>query len=117
PGPMENRLKYLEDEVKEPIHKVFFLALLQASNTLWTHHKLTGCNAKLLNVVLFRPFIELYACSIIVMKAGEESGAVPISRFDTYISKEDRGYFHIGCSYYSGFIRLQPQNFRMIPYC
>jgi hypothetical protein len=117
PGPFVSRLNYLDHNIDDPIHKVFFLALILAENKLPTHHKLANCNAKLINVLLFRPFIELFACSIIVMKAGPESGAVPVSRFDTFISKEDRGYFHIGCSYYSGFIRLQPQNFRMIPYC
>ena len=116
PGPIEARMKFYES-IEEPLQQIFFLALIQAKNKLQTHVKLAAINAQLINVLLFRPFIEFYACSIIVMKAGEESGAVPISRFDTYISKEDRGYFHIGCSYYSGFIRLNPGNFRMIPYC
>jgi hypothetical protein len=116
PGPIKARFECY-DRLENDLHKIFFLALIQAKNKLDTHLRLREVGAQLINVLLFRPFIEFFACSVIVMKAGEESGAVPISRFDTYISKEDRGYFHIGCSYYSGFIRLNPGNFRMIPYC
>jgi hypothetical protein len=116
PGPVEARIQFY-DKIENEFHKVLFLALIQAKNTLQTHLKLSEVGAQLINVLLFRPFIEFFACSVVVMKAGEESGAVPVSRFETFISKEDRGYFHIGCSYYSGFIRLNPGNFRLIPYC
>jgi hypothetical protein len=105
------------DEIDDPLVKVFYLTVLEAKNTLPTHLKLADVGAQLINVLLFRPFIEFFACSIIVMKAGEDTCATPVSRFDAYISKEDRGYFHAGCSYYSGFVRLNPGNIRMIPYC
>jgi hypothetical protein len=50
------------------------------------------------------------------MRAGEDTVATPISRIDTTISKEDRGYFHIGCSFRHGIVRLKPDNIQLIPY-
>jgi len=54
---------------------------------------------------------------VIVMKKGPDTMMTPMSRFDVMVSKEDRGIFHIGSSFYCGTVRANPQGIAMIPYC
>jgi hypothetical protein len=116
-GPWKAHLEFCKDQIGDSFHKIIYRALIQTRNTRDVHWRLADIGAQLINVIHFRPFVEFYANSAIVMRKGEETCATPVSRFDAYITKEHRGFFHIGCSFYYGFIRRRPENIRLIPYC
>lgn len=116
-GPWRARIAFADAELKgRPLAHLLYMALLQTQNELGVHERLGALGAPLMNVVLFRPFIQLMASSVVVMHAGEETIATPLSRVDATLTKEARGFFHITASLYTGSIRLKPENIRLIPY-
>lgn len=115
-GPWGSRLLYAS-RLRSEVEQLFFLIVAQAPNTLPVQLGLAECGAKLINVVMFRPFMEFTAKSVVCMQAGENTLLTVMSRFKVLVSKEDRGIFHVTANFYCGTVRTGPENIRLLPYC
>ena len=114
-GPWAERLRYA-NTMENDAERMLFLALIQTPNTLDVHMRLANYGAQIINLIMFRPFIEMTAKSVIVMEA-RNAILTAMSRAKVIVSKEDRGVFHVGSSFYTGTIRVNPDNIYMIPLC
>ncbi len=115
-GPWGDRLAYC-DRLRSDVEQFFFLVMAQAPNTLPVQEGVAECGGKFVNVLLFRPFIEFTAKSIVCMQSGEGTLMTVMSRFKVLVSKEDRGIFHITANFYCGTVRTNPDNLALLPYC
>ncbi len=115
-GPWRERLRFAST-LESDAQQMLFLALIQSRNTLDIHMRLADYGAQVMNVVLFRPWIECTAKSVVVMEAGTNTMLTAMSRAKAIVSKEDRGIFHIGSSFYTGTVRVNPGNIELIPLC
>lgn len=115
-GPWRERLRFIST-LESEAEQLIGLALLQLPNTLETHLNLADHDVQLMNVILFRPWIECTAKSVVVMEAGTNTLLTGMSRAKAIVSKEDRGIIHIGSSFYTGSIRVNPGNIELLPLC
>jgi hypothetical protein len=114
-GPWKNRLAFA-NTIEDIAVQLVFLALIQSRNSLDTLLRINdAAGAKVINVIMFRPFIESTAKSTVVMMGGGKALLTAMSRLKCLVSKEDRGVVHVGASMYTATIRRDPRGVRLVP--
>lgn len=114
-GPWKNRLKFAKK--LNPLERVLFLALIQTKNTFHVHENLAKADQKIINVMIFRPFIQHTVSSALVLEAGQNTLMTAIGHAHVMVTKEERGIFNINCGFMHGVIRKNPHNIALLPYC
>lgn len=71
-GPHEARYAYI-NTISSSFEKILFKCIMLAPNRVIIHNKLAAIGQKLVNVLIFRLFIQHIMSSIIVMKAGKDT--------------------------------------------
>lgn len=111
-GPMEARMDYRK-KLSSPFEQILFMAICMAPNKKDIHENATKLGQKLVNVLIFRPFIMQEMGSTVVMDSnGTLTTAVGHARVST--SSESRGIITINASFYLGIVRNNPQNIGML---
>jgi hypothetical protein len=115
-GPWEARFYYLNNHIESPAVRAAFLGLIMAPNTLQVHLALSKIGQKLYNVLLFRPFIQHFMSSVLLLPAGSRTCLTAMGHSTIIPSKEDNGMCHVTAAFYHGFVRRQPLSIQMLPY-
>lgn len=114
-GPYEARYAYL-NTISSPFERVLFKAIMMAPNRITIHRKLATIGQKLVNVMIFRLFIQHVMSSTIVMKAGSTTLRTAVGHGKVWVNTEQRGYSTINAGFYLGTVRANPGNIHMIPH-
>lgn len=114
-GPHESRYDYI-DTISSPFEKAIFKAIMLAPNRITIHKKLAAIGQKLVNVLIFRLFIQHNMSSAIVMKAGKDTIRTAVGHARVWVNTEQRGYSTINAGFYLGTIRVNPNGIAMLPF-
>ena len=114
-GPHESRYDYI-DTISSPFEKAIFKAIMLAPNRITIHKKLSAIGQKLVNVLIFRLFIQHIMSSAIVMKAGKDTVKTAVGHSRVWANTEQRGYCVINASFYLGIVPVNPNGVQMLPF-
>jgi hypothetical protein len=112
-GPWRNRWDY-SNKISSSAVATIFRVLIQAPNHIDTHLNLADYGCELMNFLIFRPFIEFEAKSVVVMNAGPQTMLQPFSRPNLMVTRDERGEVHVSSEFYTANVVAIPENIRMI---
>lgn len=115
-GPKEARYDYITNNVSSLFEKIIFKAIMLAPNRITIHKKIAAIGQKLVNVLIFRLFIQHVMSSTIVMKAGRDTLKTAIGHGKVWVNTEQRGFSTINAGFYLGIVRVNPNAIQMLPF-
>jgi hypothetical protein len=112
-GPWQQRFNYMETVMSDLVgSRLFFRAIILAPNIFSTFANPDKIGQKLINVMVFRPFIEQVVSSAIVLETG--SSLTALGHTSVWVSKDERGIDHTRCDFNTGVVKVNPFNYGMI---
>lgn len=115
-GPHRARHEYAQKKITSPFVRAIYKALMMAPNRITVHEKLADLGQKLMNVLVFRLFIQHIMSSAIVMKFGRDTMRLAVGHGKVWLNTEQRGINIINSGFYLGVVRTNPNNIAMMPF-
>jgi hypothetical protein len=115
-GPYRARHEYAQKKISSPFVRAIYRALMLAPNRITVHEKLADLGQKLMNVLVFRLFIQHIMSSAIVMKFGRDTMRLAVGHGKVWLNTEQRGINIINSGFYLGVVRTNPNNIAMMPF-
>lgn len=115
-GPHKGRNAYADKHISSPFEKAIFKAIMLAPNRITIHLKLADIGQKLVNVLIFRLFIQHIMSSTIIMKAGKDTLRTAVGHGKVWLNTEQRGINIINAGFYLGTYRVNPGAIQMLPF-
>lgn len=115
-GPWSTRWAFSNEIASLGIATIFRI-LIQLRNHIDTHLNLADYGVELMNFLIFRPFIEFEAKSVIIMNAGPHTMLTPFSRPNLMVTRDPRGEVHVSSEFYTATVVAIPENIRMLYAC
>jgi len=115
-GPWRARMTHCA-QIKGDFRRLMYKAVLETPNKLDVHERLAGIGAQLIDFLMFRPFVKFCSSSMIVMQRGEDVTATAMTKVDTDLSKEARGFFHLRVWFRFGHVNIDRAKIQALWYC